>query len=65
MGRAYEGGQLSRNAFVSDSCDVALQEEAEWLEAQGCGEGLAALTADGMALEFLQMRMLHFSLPAG
>ncbi|CAE7353211.1 yojK [Symbiodinium natans] len=45
--------------------DVLMKEEAEWLEAQGCGEGLAALTADGMALEFLQMRMLHFSLPAG
>ena len=46
-------------------CKLICQEEKVWFQAQGCGEGLAALTADGMEKEFLAFRWLHFALPTG
>jgi len=45
--------------------DTLLEEEKDWLEAQGCGDPLAQLTAEAMEFQFLQMRMLYFALPGG
>ncbi|CAE7445507.1 yojK [Symbiodinium pilosum] len=45
--------------------DTLMEEEAGWFQAQGCGEGLKSLTADGLSMKILQFQMLYFALPAG
>ena len=32
-------------------CVISWQEEAGWFQAQGCGEGLKSLTADGLSMK--------------